>query len=148
MPSHCYWGMFSGCTGLTKVPELPATVLAEYCYSSMFFNCTNLTEAPELPATNLAPSCYQRMFSDCTSLTKAPELPATHLAEKCYYSMFEGCTSLNYVKALFTDDPSKSTTGFWLYGVSSTGTFVKSKDATWDVRGWYGIPEGWTVVTE
>ena len=148
MPSHCYRGMFSGCTGLTKVPELPATVLAEYCYSSMFFNCTNLTEAPELPATNLAPSCYQRMFSDCTSLTKAPELPATHLAEKCYYSMFKGCTSLNYVKALFTDDPSKSTTGFWLYGVSSTGTFVKSKDATWDVRGENGIPKGWTVITE
>lgn len=30
---------------------------------------------------------------------------------------------------------------------SSTGTFVKNADATWDVTGTSGIPEGWTVET-
>ena len=96
----------------------------------------------------LAYGCYSSMFSDCTSLTKAPALPATELAEECYSSMFEGCTKLNYVKALFTDEPSEETTGSWLSGVATNGTFVKSKYATWDVRGDDGIPFGWTVVTE
>lgn len=45
------------------------------------------------------------------------------------------CTNLNYVKSLFTDDYSEKTTYSWLSGVSpTTGTFVKSKDATWIAR--------------
>jgi hypothetical protein len=35
----------------------------------------------------------------------------------------------------------------WVSNVSATGTFVKSKDATWSVTGVSGIPEGWTVET-
>ena len=62
--------------------------------------------------------------------------------------MFSGCTSLNRVKVLFTTTPSDHYTSNWLSGVSSTGTFVKSRDATWNVRGDSGIPEGWTIVTE
>ena len=34
--------MFSGCTGLTTAPELPATTLAAYCYNFMFSGCSNL----------------------------------------------------------------------------------------------------------
>ena len=62
--------------------------------------------------------------------------------------MFYGCTNLNYVKALFTDEPSDGATNYWLFDVSPIGTFVKSKEVKWDVRGASGIPEGWTVVTE
>jgi len=62
--------------------------------------------------------------------------------------MFDGCTKLNYVKALFTTTPSKSYTAYWLLGVSSTGVFVKSKNASWNVTGSNGIPQGWTVQTE
>ena len=147
LAEHCYSSMFRGCTSLNEAPELPATVLAERCYSIMFQGCTSLNEAPELPATVLAEYCYYDMFQNCTSLTEAPDLPATKLAERCYFGMFKGCTNLNYVKALFTGEPSESTRD-WLSGVSSTGTFVKSKEAKWDVRGENGIPEGWTVVTE
>lgn len=144
----CYYCMFLGCTGLTKAPALPAMEMAVSCYLGLFSDCTSLTEAPALPAAKLAQWCYKSMFDGCTSLTKAPALPATELAESCYSNMFYGCTSLNYVKALFTDGPSNGTTYCWLFDVSPTGTFVKSKDATWDVRGSNGIPEGWTVVTE
>ncbi len=35
--------MFSGCTSLTKAPELPATTLAEGCYQKMFNKCTKLS---------------------------------------------------------------------------------------------------------
>ena len=146
--NNCYYCMFRGCTSLTEAPALPAKVMAKVCYSGMFWGCTSLMKAPELPATVMKSGCYRSMFAGCTSLTKAPELPATELAEYCYGSMFAGCTSLNYVKALFTDEPSKETTREWLLGVSPTGTFVKSKDATWEVRGENGIPEGWTIITE
>ena len=47
--------------------------------------------------------------------------------------------SINYIQECFV---------YWVQGVSSTGTFVKNKDATWDVTGVNGIPEGWTVVND
>ena len=114
----------------------------------MFSGCSSLTQAPSiLPATTLAIDCYNCMFKDCSSLTKAPELPATTLVNYCYNYMFSGCSKLNYIKALFTTEPSITYTSSWVYGVSKTGTFVKSGAATWDVTGDNGIPSGWTVTT-
>jgi predicted nucleic acid-binding Zn-ribbon protein len=142
----CYQSMFASCTSLKTMPELPATTLAVGCYWAMFSGCTSLTTAPELPATTLADYCYLSMFHGCTSLTIAPELPATSLATNCYSGMFYGCGRLNYIKALFTTTPTDTYTKDWVSGVASTGTFVKSKDATWDVTGVNGVPEGWTVI--
>ena len=143
----CYQFMFGGCTNLTTAPELPATTLASNCYGSMFQGCTSLTTAPELSATTLASYCYQFMFSGCTNLTTAPELPAETLAEGCYGNMFYGCTSLNYIKAMFTTEPTWSRTQNWVSGVAATGTFVKNSAAQWDVSGVNGVPDGWTVQT-
>lgn len=148
LAEYCYSGMFAGCMSLISAPTLPATELAESCYAGMFSVCKSLTKAPKLPAMKLAKSCYAWMFEGCTSLTKAPALLATNLYEHCYSWMFDGCASLNYVKALFTDGPSEETTCDWLSSVAPAGTFVKSKNATWDVMGEGGIPFGWTVVTE
>lgn len=139
----CYTEMFRGCKLLGKAPELPALQLADTCYEGMFESCSALKEAPALPATQLATGCYSWMFFNCTSLTKAPDLPAEKLCLFCYSNMFCRCTSLNYVKALFTDLGDEPGLSFFLDGVASEGTFVKSKDATWDN---YGIvPDGWTV---
>ena len=146
--SYCYRHMFQYCTSLTTVPELPATTLVSNCYDSMFKNCTSLTTAPELPATTLAENCYEYMFSGCKSLIKAPELPATKLSYYCYYYMFYDCSKLNYIKAMFTTIRSDSCTWYWVSGVSSTGTFVRNKNATWNVTGEHGIPNGWTVIEE
>lgn len=148
MASRCYSSMFGGCTSLTAAPVLPATTLATSCYQYMFYGCTSLSAAPTLPATALTGNCYFSMFGRCTSLTIAPVLPATTLASHCYEDMFKNCSSLNYIKALFTTTPSSSYTNNWVSGVASTGTFVKSVDATWDVTGNNGVPTGWTVVTE
>ena len=146
--TSCYEGMFQNCTSLTTVQTiLPATTLFERCYYAMFYNCTSLTQVPELPATILVEECYNQMFGKCTSLTQAPELPATTLVTNCYYYMFFGCSKLNYVKAMFTDIPvGVSPVSGWLKNVSATGTFIKSKDATWTNDG-AGIPSGWTVQT-
>lgn len=32
--------MFNGCTSLTTVPKLPATILTDRCYNRMFYSCT------------------------------------------------------------------------------------------------------------
>ena len=126
---------------------LPVNRLAIRCYQDMFSNCTNLTTAPELPATTLYQQCYSGMFNGCTSLTTVPELPATTLISGCYDYMFDNCQNLNYIKAMFTTQPSNTYTAYWLRGVASTGTFVKNSAATWNVRGVNGIPSGWTVQT-
>ena len=88
LANYCYSDIFSSCSNLTTVPELPATTLAGYCYSSMFSCCYSLTAAPKLPATRLANGCYRYMFYGCSSLTTAPELPTTTLANYCYQYMF------------------------------------------------------------
>ena len=138
------YGLFKDCTALTSAPTLSATTLAPHCYRFMFNGCTSLTYVPTLPATTLAVSCYAYMFQDCTSLVQAPELPAIELVEDCYFHMFEGCKKLNYVKAMFTSDACALPTGFWLKGVSETGTFIKNRHARWDPDT-ANIPHGWTV---
>ena len=155
LAEYCYNEMFNGCTSLKTPPALPATTLAKCCYSSMFEGCSSLTSAPELPATTLAASCYYRMFSNCTSLTTAPTLPAKTLVYRCYREMFIGCSKLNYIKILATD-VGTSVSDYLTYwvaksddnssiGVSSSGTFVQDRYATWTTTGSSGIPTGWTV---
>ena len=148
LADYCYNSMFSGCTSLVNAPELPATTLVNGCYDSMFSGCTSLVNAPELPATTLARYCYNNMFRECSSLISAPELPATTLVNSCYDEMFFRCTNLNYIKALFTTAPSSTYTRYWVSYVPNTGTFVKNPEATWEVYGVNGIPDGWKVVMD
>ena len=146
---HCYSYMFYGCTKLTTITNLDSTTLANQCYSYMFYNCTSLVKAVDiLPAMTLKNQCYHNMFRNCSKLIVAPELPALELISNCYYAMFNKCTSLNYIKAMFLTNPTSTTTSSWVLNVSASGTFVKNKNATWDVVGDNGIPEGWTVITE
>ena len=147
LASNCYGMMFKGCSALTYVPDLPATEMVSYCYNNMFANCTSLKFAPELPATRLDMGCYHCMFEGCTSLTSAPELPATELVSNCYEFMYKDCRNLRYVIGLFTTEPSEKTTKDWLSGVAASGTFIKSKKATWDVTSADGVPEGWKIET-
>lgn len=115
----------------------------------LFPNCPIINVASNfLPATTLSYRCYSGMFYGCTSLTVAPELPATTLVYECYSGMFENCTNLNYIKMLAIDISVKQCLYDWVNGVSSIGTFVKNKNAIWDVRGVNGIPEGWTVIDD
>ena len=124
---------------------LPATTLMTHCYWGMFWGCTNLTTAPELPATTLAYSCYGYMFAECTSLTTAPELPATTLTDYCYDGMFYECTSLNSITCLATDISATNCTNAWVSHVAASGTFVKASSMyDWETGG-SGIPTNWTV---
>lgn len=143
---YCYYGMFYGCVSLVDAPTLPATTLQGHCYRYMFYGCSSLVNAPALPAKEVINYCYYAMFSGCSSMKKAPVLPATTLVSQCYTQMFYNCKKLNYIKAMFTTTPSTSYTNNWVYGVASTGTFIRSASAYWDlVIAAYCIPSGWTV---
>ena len=92
--------MFSGCTKLTNLPELPDyfQFLATGCFKGMFQDCTALETAPKLHVYSLAENCFKSMFYGCTSLTTAPMIHVAYsLAENCFESMFYGCTSLSSV---------------------------------------------------
>ena len=100
--AYCYNLMFSN-SGLTSVPTISATTLANNCYDGMFAGCNGLTSIPNnfLLATNLtnASYCYHNMFGNCTGIQSIPEglLPATTLADNCYNNMFSGCTGLTSI---------------------------------------------------
>lgn len=171
LANNCYDSMFMDCSSLMSAPVLPATNLAQGCYGQMFRNCKKLAIAPELPATKLAQDCYSGMFRSCQSLTTAPVLPASETLHGCYWFMFSTCYSLttvpailattlksfscsgmlgycgklNYIKCLATEIESNST-GSWVPGVASTGTFVKNPNMTSWPTGDSGIPTGWTVI--
>jgi len=165
-------GMFSGCTSLTTVPELPATTLGDVCYQSMFADCTSLVSAQTiLPATTASSVCYQGMFSGCTSLEYAPEialqtlgsaccqamfknctsletapaLSAATLVNGCYANMYQGCTALTYIECLATDISVTSATSNWVEGVGRTGEFIMAEgmENVWPKNSVNGIPAGW-----
>lgn len=156
LAASCYKQMFDRCSALTTAPNLPATTLATSCYKWMFEGCFSLVNVPEsLPATTLATECYYGMFIACASMVVAPTLPALTLVSGCYVRLFAGCSSLTYIKAMFTTMPS-TYTDYWVfpttfdsitYSFSSSGTFVKNASANWNVTGYNGVPEGWTIET-
>lgn len=149
--AYAFIYLFYQCTYLVDASGilLSATTLGRNCYQRMFQGCSGLTAAPPLPATTLAQYCYQYMFTDCTSLTTAPVISATTLASTCCRYMFQGCVSLNYIKAMFTTDPSTVTNSLtdWVKNVAASGLFVKNAAATWDITGNSGVPAGWTIET-
>ena len=59
--------------------------------------------------------------------------------------MFYECTQLNFIEYLAEDISASGCLESWVYGVSSTGTFVKAPGVNWPT-GTSGIPEGWTVI--
>ena len=144
LSESCYQFMFQGCTSLISATKISATKLAKNCCKSMFQGCTSLVNAPELPATTLADLCYVNMFRNCSSLVNAPELPATTLSEQCYQYMFYGCTSLKTIRCRAKTTASSATV-YWLYGISSSGTFYGHSEYGWP-SGVSGIPSGWEFV--
>ena len=95
----------------------------------------------------MARKLFYDLFNNCDTIVDASklELPATTLADGCYGYMFYGCSKLNYIKMLATDISASYCLDNWVYRVASSGTFVKNKNATWNVTGSSGVPSGWTI---
>ena len=65
--------------------------------------------------------------------------------------MFYGCRKINYIKALFTTNPTADVdpgyTYNWVSGVAASGVFIKNPNAKWTDTGTYAVPVGWRVET-
>ena len=148
--NYAFYNLFNGNDKLINVSKsfLPATSIVSYCYYGMFEGCVSLQTTPNLPAKTIPIYCYRGMFLNCKSLLSSPILQGKKLEYGSYGSMFSGCTKLNTITMLATDISVNYCLANWVYGVASSGTFVKSKDATWSVTGTSGIPNGWTVIEE
>ena len=127
--------------------EGQTTLTTQRSFYALFSSQTTLKNAENLilPATTLASECYASMFDSCTSLTSAPVLPATKLVSYCYSCMFQGCSKLNKITMLATNISSSSCLDYWVYGVASSGTFIKHPNMTSLSTGTSGIPNGWVV---
>jgi len=155
-----YYLTFCGCTNLTKVPALPALVMAEKCYANMFSGCNMLLETPELPATILAKGCYSAMFMECKNLRGNLVLPALKLEPMCYCNMFydggcekvtieatelaEYCCSYMFTKSGISASPVLKATELvkgcyeWMFNecaflteATMLATSIPSKDCLW-----------------
>lgn len=139
--------MYSGCTSLVKTMDsLNATTLEQGAYSRMFEGCTSLKTAMEIiNATHFNGTwVMDNMFYNCINLENAPILPAKTLNTYCYEKMFYGCAKINYIECHAENATAGNYMSDWVHGVASTGTFVKNKDAEFNI-GNSGIPTGWTI---
>ena len=109
--TYCYNYMFTGCTSLSRPPEIQTTLTANVptsAYAYMFQNCTALVSAPELPSWNsttsaeiiVGASAYQSMFVGCSSLTTVPATIVGTSGKQACDNMFTGCSSLANAPAL------------------------------------------------
>ena len=135
--------------GLCNVGGNIETLLGEMVetYAKNLFVDSDIVDASNLilPATKLSRFCYQNMFEGSSSLVSAPILPASTLTPFCYKTMFYGCSNLNNITMLALDISEDGCLGYWVNGVSPTGTFIKHPEMNDLPIGINGIPEGWEV---
>lgn len=98
MVDDCYDGMFEGCSSITDISGfVPSGQMADGCCRDMFYGCGGITAACSFSnVQTLAEECFQNMFSECGRLASAPPLPGSGLARACYAYMFSSCASLSY----------------------------------------------------
>ena len=140
--SYLFYKLFSGCSALTKAPELPELTLDSYCYGYMFEGCS-IDELPKLIDAPPSNYCYVGMFKDCTSITTAI-LKDSELATGCYNDLFKGCSALEEITTPYLGNFRDLFMSNWVDGVSATGTFYYNGSDT--TTGPSAIPTGWTVL--
>lgn len=143
---NCYM-MFRNCSAMKScTTKLLPREIGYQGYSLMFYGCTSLESGPEIYAETFTGSSNCRsMFAGCSSMIKGPScLKVETLTSNCYDSMFYNCKKLTYIKCLAKAIGYYATSN-WVFGVSTTGTFVKHPDMTDWNNGTSGIPSGWTV---
>lgn len=119
----------------------------KYCYAQMFNGCSNHASTfKEIKAPTLYDQSMNRMFYGNSKLTKAPDILSTTASGNYVIQFgFYNCTKLEYIKCLLTSKSSTSITN-WVYGVASSGIFVKNINAKWTDSGESGVPSGWTII--
>lgn len=123
MAVSCFMSCFRE-TAIKKLPQLPATTLANTCYGYMFAGCKGLTtqEGWYLPCESFNISqtkgCYNYMFTDCTNLLEM------------------------YTKQ---SNISKDYNFKWLYNINTKGTLFMKKGSTQTTFDFTVLPANWSV---
>jgi len=156
--------MFDSCTSLETLPSLSSSATFSYMYT--FYGCTSLVHAS---GQTIDPTLVQYMFAGCTSLQTGPVLNGTfqtgtagHLSGGA--GLYSGCSSLSQITFYGTrlgqgldcvEDicTHVNTSGGWVKGVASTGTFIKKAGVTISYNGSSScgvnnIPCNWTIVEQ
>lgn len=123
--------------------------MAEKCFMSCFRE-TAIEKLPQLPATTLANTCYGYMFAGCNGLTaqKGWYLPCESFnisqTKGCYNYMFADCTNLveMYTKQ---SNISKDYNFYWLKNINTEGTLFMNKNSTQTDFDWTIKPSNWSV---
>lgn len=152
MSTDCCRTMFYKCSSLVNIPETwcpNVTELAASCFMSCFRE-TAIKKLPQLPATTLANTCYGYMFAGCNGLTKQEGwyLPCESFnisqTKGCYNYMFADCTNLveMYTKQ---SNISKDYNLKWLQNINTQGTLFMNRNSTQTTFDWTVKPSNWTV---
>ena len=123
--------------------------MATSCFMSCFRE-TAIKKLPQLPATKLANTCYGYMFAGCKGLTTQNGwyLPCESFdisqTKGCYNYMFTDCTNLveMYTKQ---SNISPDYNFKWLQNINTQGTLFMNRDSTQTTFAWTVKPDGWTV---
>ena len=111
MAASCFMSCFRE-TAIKKLPQLPATTLANTCYGYMFAGCKDLTTQNEwyLPCESFNISqtkgCYNYMFADCTNLVEMYTKQSNISPDYNFYWL----QNINTVGTLFMNRNSTQTT--------------------------------------
>ena len=138
-----YAYMFEGCISLVSAPEMTIDSISSYGCIEMFKDCRSLVDVSKITLNASATQSYKSMFESCVSLQKSPIITADATRSSCFEYMFRDCNKLNHITMLGAW--STYSCFWWVYGVASSGTFVKKKGVS-IASGVNGIPNGWTVV--
>ena len=123
--------------------------IAEKCFMSCFRE-TAIKKLPQLPATTLANTCYGYMFAGCKGLTKQEGwyLPCESFNKShtkgCYNYMFADCINLVeiYTKQ---SNISPDYNLKWLQNINTQGTLFINRNSTQTTFDWTVKPSNWTV---
>lgn len=123
--------------------------MAKSCFMSCFRE-TAIKKLPQLPATTLANTCYGYMFAGCKGLTKQEGwyLPCesfnTSQTKGCYNYMFTDC--INLVEMYTKQSNISSDYNLkWLYNINTQGTLFMNRNSTQTSFEWTVKPANWTV---
>lgn len=123
--------------------------MAKSCFMSCFRE-TAIKKLPQLPATTLANTCYGYMFAGCKGITKQEGwyLPCESFdisqTKGCYNYMFTDCTNL--VEMYTKQSNISSDYNFkWLYNINTKGTLFMNRNSTQTTFEFTVKPANWSV---
>ena len=130
----CYHYMM-GFTGLTEIPELPATEIPEEGYQQMFQECHSLKKVPDINVKSVGKSGLRWMFEYCDGLEESPAITAETVGDYGMQSMFYGCHSMKKANPVNIKDAGGYRSLGWLFAETA---LTKGPEITLGTMGDYG----------